>query len=88
MIKFSPILAWVIYHFSNNPTILNVKLTCFSKRAKMDDAQLNGWQTIGNIAMLLNLIGEALPQLIIRYVLLYFFIYLLSPSDAIGQFEK
>ena len=34
----------------------------------MDDAQLNGWQTIGNIAMLLNLIGEALPQLIIRYV--------------------
>ena len=54
----------------------------------MDDAQLNGWQTIGNIAMLLNLIGEALPQLIIRYVLLYFFIYLLSPSDVIGQFEK
>ena len=34
----------------------------------MDDAQLNGWQTIGNIAMLLNLIGEALPQFILALV--------------------
>ena len=68
MINFSPITAWVIYHLSNNPTIFDVKLTCFSKRAKMDDAQLNGWQTFGNIAIFLNLIGEALPQLIIRYV--------------------
>ena len=57
-------LGWIYYHFSNNQTILGIRLTCFSK--EMERQKMINWDTILNVIMILNIIGEAIPQAVIR----------------------
>ena len=58
------LIGWILYHFSNNPIILGIHLTCFSK--KMELKKMTNWDTILNVIMILNIIGEAIPQAVIR----------------------
>ena len=60
------IIAWVLYHFSNNPTILGIELSCFSRRPRMEDKKMEQWETIMNLMMMFNIFGEAIPQAVLR----------------------
>ena len=62
--SFFFLIGWILYHFSNNPIILGIHLTCFSK--KMELKKMTNWDTILNVIMILNIIGEAIPQAVIR----------------------
>ena len=57
-------LGWILYHFSNNRTILGIHLTCFNKAQKLE--KMTNWETILNVIMIINIIGEAIPQAVIR----------------------
>ena len=63
-IAISFYLGWILYHFSNNPTILGINLTCFEKKQKLE--KMTNWETILNVIMIINIIGEAIPQAVIR----------------------
>ena len=49
-----------------NPIILGIHLTCFRKKPKMEAQKLTNWETILNVIRILNIIGEAMPQAVIR----------------------
>ena len=59
-------LVWVIYHFSNSPSIMGIELTCFTRRPTMEERKLENWETILNLIMILNIFGEGIPQAILR----------------------
>ena len=60
------IIVWLLFHFSNNPTILGLELSFFSRRPAMEDKKLEQWETIMNLMMMLNIFGEAIPQTVLR----------------------
>ena len=51
--KFFFLLGWILYHFSNNSKEMELK-------------KMRNWDTILNVIMILNIIGEAIPQAVIR----------------------
>jgi len=65
---FAKLLGWILYHFSNNPNVLRIRFTCFSK--EMELKKMTNWDTILNVIMILNIIGEAIPQAVISCLFL------------------
>ena len=57
-------LGWILYHFCNNQNILGIHLNCFNKEQKME--KMTNWETILNVIMIINIIGEAIPLAVIR----------------------